>query len=131
MKNEIQTVETYFQALSGGDFAQLGGLLDETTLWHQPGTGPLSGTYRGKDQIFALFGKFMEISQGSFKIDGVDSIMVNGDLVTATLRFSATKPGSKIAMAGVDLMKVKNGKLTEVHLFSSDQVSEDAFWTAS
>jgi hypothetical protein len=79
--------------------------------------------------VFALFGKFMEISEGSFKIDGVDSIMENGALVSASLKFSAAKKsGAKIAMSGVDLMKVENGKIKEVHLFSGDQDAEDAFW---
>jgi uncharacterized protein len=94
-----------------------------------PGGGALSGTYHGKAELFPLFGKFMEISAGTFKIDSVTNIMVNSDLVTAVLHFSAQKPGGeKISMRGVDLMRIESGKIKEVHLFSGDQAAEDAFW---
>lgn len=126
--SEMDVVGIYFQSLSVGDFALLGSVLDDNIIWHQPGNGALSSTYTGKDAVFALFGKFMQISQGSFKIDRVHSIMSNGNLVTATLHFSAHKPGSSISMDGVDLMKVQNGKIVEVFLFSADPKAEDEFW---
>jgi uncharacterized protein len=114
--NNVAVVQTYFQSLA-------------TVIWHQPGNGALSGTYKGKDAVFGLFGRFMEISAGSFKIDSVQSIMANSDLVCATLHFSAAKKsGAKISMDGVDVMKIKDGKIQEVFLFSSDQAAEDGFW---
>jgi ketosteroid isomerase-like protein len=131
MKQQIQNkevVQTYFNCLAKGDLETLGQLFADDVIWHQPGQGELSKTYHGKQDLFALFGQFMTISQGSFKIDEVQSIMVNGELVTATLHFSASKPGKSISMDGVDLMKVQNGKITEVWLFSGDQEAEDAFW---
>ena len=125
----ISKVQEYFEALSKGDLARLGNLLADDVIWHQPGQGKLSKTYFGKSAVFELFGQFMEISQNSFKIDSVKELMGNGNLVTATLQFSAKKPnGQSISMAGIDLMKVENGKIKEVFLFSSDQEAEDAFW---
>lgn len=131
MNKEIQNkevIQTYFNCLAKGDLDRLGKLFADDVIWHQPGHGELSKTYHGKKQLFALFGQFMMISQGSFKINEVKSILVNGDLVTATLHFSAAKPGKSISMDGVDLMKVQDGKITEVWLFSGDQEAEDAFW---
>lgn len=129
MKTNIEIVKTYFESLAKGDLATLGSLFAEDVVWHQPGNGSLSGTYRGKQELFPLFGKFMEISAGSFKIDRVSEIMGNGNLVSATLHFSASKPnGEKISMNGVDLMRIENGKILEVFLFSGDQAAEDRFW---
>lgn len=131
MKNEMQNkeiVQTYFNCLAKGDLEHLGQLFADDVIWHQPGQGQLSKTYYGKQELFALFGQFMTISQGSFKIDSVKSVMTNSDFVTATLHFSANKPGSSISMDGVDLMKIENGKIKEVWLFSGDQSAEDAFW---
>ena len=70
----------------------------------------------------------MEISANSFKIDHVSSIMSNGNLVAANLQFSAKSNRGEIAMNGVDLMRVENGKIKEVFLFSGDQKAEDDFW---
>lgn len=55
--------------------------------------------------------------------------MANGDLVSATLHFVAERPGRKLSMDGVDLMRIEGGKIKEVWLFSDDQAAEDAFWS--
>lgn len=131
MNKEIKNkkvVQSYFDSLANGNLDLLGQLFAEDVIWHQPGQGSISKTYHGKQELFALFGQFMNISQGTFKIDEVKSIMTSGDLVTAILHFSATKPGKSISMDGVDLMKIQNGKIKEVWLFSGDQEAEDAFW---
>lgn len=125
----IQIVKKYFESLAKGDLATLGSLLAENVVWHQPGQGSLSGTHHGKAAVFALFGRFLEISEGSFRIDSVGTLMANGDSVAAPLQFSAKKHGgARIEMAGIDLMRVENGLIQEVHLFSGDQTAEDAFW---
>ena len=131
MKNgneSIEVVQGYFDSLARGDLQKLGSLLADNIVWHQPGKGALSKTYQGKAEVFTLFGKFMEISEGSFRINRVDSIMANGNLVTATLHFSAKNKYGEIAMNGVDLMKIEDGKIKEVFLFSADQEAEDRFW---
>ncbi len=136
MKNQNDTqsrnqhiMQSYFDALTKGDLLTLGSLFAEDVIWHQPGNGQLSGTHQGKPAVFELFGRFMEISGGSFKINFAHSPMANGDLVSAVLSFSASKKtGEKISMEGVDLMRIEHGKIKEVYLFSADQAVEDAFW---
>lgn len=127
----VEIVANYFEYLISGDLESLGELFDENIVWNQPGKGQLSGVYKGKKQVFALFGEFMSRSNGTFKIDEVNGLMVNGNLVVANLNFSASKDGGSISMGGVDLMKVENGKIIEVHLFSEDQAAEDEFWNKS
>lgn len=129
MESNKQIVQTYFEALAKGDLVTLGNLFAEDIIWHQPGKGSLSKTYHGKAELFPLFGKFMEISGGSFKIDFVKNIMANQEFVIATLSFSAEKAnGQRIQMDGVDMMKIEDGKIKEVYLFSADQAAEDEFW---
>lgn len=125
---EKQIVAKYFEYLTIGQFEALGELFADDVVWHQPGNGTLSGTYRGKTSLFGLFGEFMKRSEGTFKIDRVFDIMVNGNVVAATLSFSAQIGSQNISMSGVDIMRIENGKINEVHLFSQDQASEDNFW---
>lgn len=131
MKLETQNkeiIQTYFDCLAKGDMDRLGQLFADDIIWHQPGNNCLSKTYNGKSELFPLFSQFMNISQGSFKIENVKCIMVNGDHVSVILHFSANKPGMNISMDGVDILRVLNGKIKEVWLFSEDQENEDAFW---
>ncbi len=124
----IEIVQKYFTSLQTGNMKQLSEILADDIVWHQPGASSLSGVYNGKEQVFALFGKFMEISQGTFKIDSVGQLLSNSDLVTATLHFSASNAQGSISMSGVDLMRIKNNKIAEVWLFSENQNAEDKFW---
>jgi ketosteroid isomerase-like protein len=129
-KNQnIQVVESYFAALAAGQFDKLPTIISPDVIWHQGGNGALSGTYKGIDAVFALFGKFMEISGGTFKIDRVDSIQENNGLVIAAVHFMAQKPGAEIAMNGFDVMKIVDGRIMEVFLYSEHSHEEDTFWT--
>ena len=118
----------YFRALRSGDLASLETLFADDVIWHQPGAGQLSGDYRGKPSLFELFGRFVTLSEGTFQITDVGDVMGNGALVAASLRFRAARGDERIDMSGVDLMRIVNGKIQEVWLFSGDQAAEDAFW---
>lgn len=127
-QNNIDVVRAYFDAVARGDLEAVGNAFAADIVWHQPGQGSLSGLHRGKDAVFALLGQFMVRSGGTFRIDKVGPLMAQGDLVTTSLHFSAEKPGASISMTGVDLLRVTDGKISEVWLFSEQQAAEDAFW---
>ena len=126
----VAVVREYFNALRTGDMGKLGSIFADDIIWHQPGASHLSMTYHGKEKVFALFGTFMELSGGTFQIDDVEAIMSNGDLVSAILHFQAERSGETMSMKGVDLMRVENGLIKEVWLFSANPAAEDKFWGA-
>lgn len=127
-EQNIAIVRAYFRAVANGELDKLNDLMSETLVWHQPGASDLSGTYSGRAAVFDLIGKFMARSQGSFKLDRIGNVLGNGDLVAATLHFSGNTPERSMSMAGIDVLRVDNGKIQEVWLFSDDQAAEDAFW---
>jgi uncharacterized protein len=124
----IDIARTYFQAVQTGDMAALGELLDADIVWHQPGANQFSGEHKGRGAVFQMLGRMMEASQGTFTIDMVHTLMANGDLVTATIRFSGRRDDASMTMDGVDLLRIADGKITEMWLFSEDPATEDAFW---
>lgn len=129
--NSIDIARTYFQAVQGGDLGTVGGLLAEDIVWHQPGANRFSGDHDGRDAVFAMLGGMMQASGGSFAIDQVHSLMANGDLVAATIHFSGKRDDADMSMDGVDVLRVTDGKITEMWLFSSDPATEDIFWGRS
>jgi uncharacterized protein len=129
--NEAQNIEilqTYVDSLSKGDMETVGTLLADDVIWHQPGSGPLSGLHNDKQRIFAHLGRFMELSDNTFRVTKVGSVMANADMVAATLHFKAERLDRQLSMDGVDVMRIADGMIKEVWLFSSDQAAEDAFW---
>jgi ketosteroid isomerase-like protein len=129
--SEIAVVKSYFESLQSGDINAVMNSFHDEIIWHQPGNNQLSKTYYGKAAVGDLFNSFMTISDGTFKIDEVFAVMGNGDLVSATIRFSATRCQyfeKSMSMTGVDLYKVVDGKIVEAWLFSENQDEEDDFW---
>jgi uncharacterized protein len=96
--------------------------------FHQPGKNRYSGTDRGFPAVGAMLGGMMEVSGGTFSISRADHFMENDDWVAIQIAFQAQREGAPMAQAGVDLLRIEDGKIVEVRLFSSDQEQEDAFW---
>ena len=42
-------------------------LLAEDVLWHHGGRNQLAADYQGRDDVYALCGKMMELTGGSFR----------------------------------------------------------------
>jgi uncharacterized protein len=124
----MKIMQTYIDSLSKGDMETVGKLLSDDVIWHQPGNSHLSGLHTGKQKLFAHLGKFMELSDNTFRVTKVGAVMANDDMVSATLHFMAERKDRKLSMDGVDVMCIADGKIKEVWLFSGDQKAEDAFW---
>jgi ketosteroid isomerase-like protein len=58
-----------YAAFARGDFAALNDLLAEDVMWHGGGRSQLSGEFRGREAVYAYFGKVMEVTEGSFHLD--------------------------------------------------------------
>lgn len=124
----ITVAEIYFAALAAGDFATVVGLFAEDLVWHQPGGNRFSGTHRGATAVTELIGGMMTVSQGTFKLAVTAPPMANGDLVAVPVRFTGERDGAVMAQDGLDLLRIRDGKVAEAWLFSGDPASEDAFW---
>ncbi len=126
--SQIDIAKSYIKAAQTGDQALLASLVSPDVIWHQPGNNQFSGTHKGLPAVGAMLGKMMAVSRGTFALYGADRFMVNGDMVAINLSFKGQRDGVKLDQPGVDLLRIENGKIVEVRLFSSDPAQEDAFW---
>jgi uncharacterized protein len=99
---------------------QLGELLADDIVWHTPGRNPLSGDYRGKDAVLALFGLLAEEARGTLRAD-VHDLLTTDDhgigLVTATARGG----DHRLAVKDTNVFHLRDGQVTECWIASSDQ----------
>ena len=119
---------SYIKAVQTGDQAMLGALFSPQVVWHQPGHNQFSGTKHGIAEFGAMMGAMMAKSGGSFAITHAHRYLANGDLVAIEIEFAAERDGARLGQPGIDLLRIENGKIAEVWLFSSDPEQEDAFW---
>ena len=58
-----------YAAFNAADIATLTELIDENASWHTPGRSPIAGVYRGRDAVFAQFGRYGGDTGGTFKAE--------------------------------------------------------------
>jgi len=123
-----EVVESYSIALSKGDIPTAFSYFSPDAKWHQPGNNQFSGTKTGIDAIGKMLGEMMDATQGSLVIRPSGAMMVNGNLVSCPVRFTAKSGAEAVDMSGSDLYEVTDGKIVQVWLFSENQFAEDEFW---
>lgn len=123
-----EVVEAYSIALSKGDVPTAFSHFSPNAKWHQPGNNKFSGTQTGLEAIGKMLSEMMAVTQGTLVIKPAGAMMVNGNLVSCPVRFSAKSGDRSVEMDGNDLYEVVDGKIVQVWLFSEDQAAEDLFW---
>jgi len=121
-------IERGYEAFARGDIPTVLAVLDEDILWHVPGRGPLSRDYRGHAEVLGFFQRFMELSEGTFRIT-VDDVLAKGDRVIALVTESARRRGRQWSSPQVHAWTVKDGRATVFWQFQGDQQTEDEFWS--
>lgn len=126
--SNIEIAKTYIKAVQTGDQATLANIISPEVIWHQPGSNQFSGVHKGMAAVGPMLGRMMEVSKGTFNITKADHFMANGDWVAITIEFSGEANSIRMSQPGIDMIRIANGKIVEVRLFSSNQEEEDRFW---
>jgi len=117
-----------YEAFARGDIAALTDMFAEDMVWHVPGNNLISGEHKGRDAVFAVFAKTMELTGGTFKID-LHDIVANDEHTVSLTRAAASRQGKQLDLRGADIYHIRNGKVTEWWSFVEDQRLDDEFWS--
>src|SRR5262249_43829779 len=101
-----------YEDFAHGNIPAVFEVLDPNITWHVPGHSPLSGDYRGHDQIGSFFQRTMELSGGVFSID-VQNVLADDNLVVALVTVNAKRNGVSASFPEVHVWRMKNAKAIE------------------
>jgi ketosteroid isomerase-like protein len=118
-----------YEAFARGDVPTVLGVFGDDITWHVPGRSPLSGEYKGHQGVLDFFGKCMELSSGTLRVDA-DEILSDGDRVVVFATMSAERHGQPWSSPEIHVWRVAEGKAIEFREFQGDQQSEDEFWSS-
>jgi ketosteroid isomerase-like protein len=108
----VARIKDGYAAFAKGDFAVLNDLFAEDLLWHDAGRNQLSGEYRGRDAVFGLFGKIMEVTEGSFRAD-VHAVLADDEHAVALVVITASRGGRSIEVNEAHVFHMRDGKAVE------------------
>jgi ketosteroid isomerase-like protein len=123
----VELTRRGYDAFARGDLAALSGLIADEVTWHVTGAGPLSGTYRGRDEVFSFFGRLAEETGGTFRLD-VHDVLANDEHAIALCRLSASRGGKSIEVPVANVSHVRDGKVTEFWGATTDPQASIDFW---
>src|ERR1700683_2634621 len=102
--------------------------LAEDVVWHVPGRGPLAGDYQGIAEGIALFSKIAELSGGTARFTLHDAV-ANGNHIISLAPVTAERAGKQYQDKLVHVMKVHDGKATEVWTYAADPFAAEEVWS--
>src|SRR5262249_29832688 len=98
-----------YDAFARGDVEAVLGLLNPDIIWHVPGRSPLSGEYRGHDEVVGFLVRTMELSAGTFTMD-IGDVLVSGQTVVVLCTVSAQRGGRSWSSPEVHVWRVVNDR---------------------
>ena len=128
--SNVALIRRGYDAFARGDSATVLAILAEDILWHVPGRGPLSGDYHGHAEVLEFFGRFTELSGGTFRIQ-IDDVLANRERVVVLCTESAERSSRSWSSPQVHVWTIENDHATVFWQYQGDQQAEDEFWSAS
>jgi ketosteroid isomerase-like protein len=123
----VELARQGYEAFAKGDKATLSELIADDVVWHVEGAGPLSGTYRSRDEVFGFFGRLAEETAGTFRLD-VHDVLANDEHAVGLCVLSATRGGRSLEMPVANVSHVRDGKITEFWTATTDPQAAIDFW---
>ncbi|MGH2704110.1 MAG: nuclear transport factor 2 family protein [Actinomycetota bacterium] len=130
MAGESHTDRTrsVLQSFSGGDLDALMGQLTDDVLWHVGGDHPLSGDYRGQEEVRGYHQRVAEITGGTLRLEPID-ILGSGRFLGIFVRATARASGRDLDATLVEAIRLDgDGRWAEFWALAADQEAVDAFW---
>jgi ketosteroid isomerase-like protein len=87
----LDLIRQGYEAFGRGDITSVLGIFDPNIHWHIPGRSPLSGDYKGHDEVIAFFTKTQELAEGTFSIE-INDMLANNQRVVVLCTVSAQRP---------------------------------------
>jgi ketosteroid isomerase-like protein len=125
----IELLRKGYEAFSQGDMDTVSGLFADDIVWHEGGRNPLSGEYKGKDQVFSLFARLVELSEGTLRIE-VHDVVANDEHGVALVTISASRKGRTFSGTSADVFHIRDGKALEFWDNVTDRYGLDEVFNA-
>jgi ketosteroid isomerase-like protein len=123
----LQVMRAVLNAFQSGDGPALTRLFSTDIVWKVPGKSPMSADYRGQAEVFGFFGRLMESTAGTFRVQSIDMLANDAGGVFVD-RLTAERNGRKLDIRLLLHVTIRDGKIVEGIDFFHPEHQWDAFW---
>ena len=127
-ETNIDRMRRGYEAFGKGDLDTLRGLFSPDIVWHAGGDNAISGDYKGIDDVFAMFLKLFEMTEGTMKQDVHDLLASDAHGVAITHVTASRPDGRTMSMNQVAVFHMDDqNRVSEAWIVPTDQTAADAF----
>ena len=124
-----EIVRKGYKAFGEGDMDTLRSLYAPDAVHSATGNNPLSGDYKGVDDILGYYGKLFELTDGTFSAELKSAVAKGDDTVVATHHDGGQRGGKTLDQDEELTFTISGGKFTRLEENHSDQAAYDDFWS--
>ena len=126
-QRNVELAKKGYEAFNESHIEDVLELLTDDVLWHAGGDNPITGEYKGKDEVMGMLAKFGQLTEGTYEAD-IHDILASGDHTVVIGTYTATRHGRTHSARFVDVIHPDNtGKVKEFWRFFEDVAAEDEF----
>jgi uncharacterized protein len=120
-------VRSIFSAFARKEGFALRGLFAEDAVWTVPGTGVMSGVFRGREEIFRFLARLPKETGGTYGSELRD-VLASDERAAALYRARGTRHGRTLELDQLLLFRIADGLVHEVLALPSDPAAFEEFW---
>lgn len=128
-ERNADVVRAGYAAFNTSDLEALTRTFSEDASWHTPGRSPIAGDNRGRDAVFAQFGRYVGDTEGTFKATLRDVTASADGRVIALHHNSGTRNGKTLDVDCCIAFDVADGQIVAGREFFYDLHAWDEFWS--
>jgi uncharacterized protein len=117
-----------YEAFGKGDIDTVMSLFTDDIKWHTPGRNEkVAGDYSGKEEVGGFFGKLMQNTGGTFRVN-LHDVLANDEHAVGLVTLTGERNGKTINAHDVHVWHVRDGKFSEFWSHIEDLYAFDEFW---
>jgi len=97
-------------------------------VWRVTGANPMTGEYRGRDEILRFLRQTAVLTGGTYRAD-LRYVVADGDRAVAVYRASGERDGRTLDIDQALFCVIRDGLLAEITAVPFDATAFDAFWS--
>jgi len=118
-----------YAAFNSADIDTLTEIFDENASWHTPGRTSIGGDRKGRDAVFAQFGRYGGETKGTFRANLLDVFESEDGGVVGLHRNTGERNGKRLDVLCCIVFELKNGRMISGREHFFDLYAWDEFWS--
>ena len=98
----------------------------DDVCWHAAGRNPTSGDYEGTEQVLQFFARLFELTDGTLSLE-LHDVLANDEHAVALVTVRGERAGKQLNDNMVETMHIRDGKVAEVWVHTTDLYALDEF----